>query len=175
MGNRFATRGVRFSSRAPRRATQWVGSTDETAVTTLAASSAVLDQSFGFSEPATIVRVRGALWIASDQLSATERPFGAIGFATVTDQALAIGITAVPIPILDSPSEQWLLWQPFFTDFTFLNSTGAVTGNFKRFDLDSKAMRKMNDGTSVVVVLQNASTVGLDFLLEFRMLVKLHG
>ena len=172
MANRIVTR--QFRGRVgPRRATQWIASTAETAVSSLAGSSVVLDQSFGFGEPATIVRVRGSLWVASDQVAATERPFGAIGFATVTDQALAIGVTAVPSPITDQSSEEWLLWQPFFVDYTFLDATGVLQ-TYREYPLESKAMRKMGDSTSVIVVLENAATVGMNYLMEFRMLVKLH-
>ena len=173
MAHRVITRSVR--GRVKPRSTQWIGSTAETAVTNLAGSSVVLDQSFPFGEDATIVRVRGKLWIGSDQASASERPMGAIGFANVTNQALAIGVTAVPTPITDISSDEWFLWAPFFNGLNFADATGIQQKIFAEVELESKAMRKVNDGLSTVVVLENASTFGLSYLMHFRMLVKLHG
>ncbi len=176
MADRFVSRrGVIRGRVGPRRATQWVASTLESAVTALAASTAILDQSFGFSEPATIVRVRGALWVSSDQNSATERINGSIGFAVVTDEALAVGVTAMPIPETNKGSDVWFLWEPFFNDVRFSTASGFQPRTFERTVLDSKAMRKVDDGKSVVVMLENGAATGMQFLLVFRMLVKLHG
>ena len=177
MAGRVISVGGRARGRlAPRRSTQWIASTAETAVSTLAAASVVLDQSFAFAEPATVIRIRGQLWIRSDTLSASEEPFGAIGMAVVTDQALAIGVTAVPTPITDQSSDNWFLWQPFAQSIAFLDATGMNFNRFAQFELESKAMRKVDDGKAVVVVLENASAAhGMVYLMEFRMLVKLHG
>ena len=174
MANRIVQRTFRGRV-TPRRSTQWIGSTDETTVTALGASSVVLDQSFPFGEPATIVRIRGGLWVQSDQLATTERAFGAIGMAVVTDQALAIGVTAVPTPITDSPSEEFLLWAPFYTDVQRGDGTGFIFNSAAYVPLESKAMRKVDDSRAIVVVLQNISGVGMNYLMHFRMLVKLHG
>ncbi len=167
------TRGV-IRGRVERRATQWLASTIETAQSNLAASSVVLDQSFAFGEKATIVRVRGALWVGSDQEAAEEKIFGAIGMAVVTNQALAIGVTAVPLPIQDQGSDNWLLWLPFFADVRPTSAVGVEYNTFSRVEFESKSMRKVDDGDSVVVVLENSATFGMQYLLEFRMLVKLH-
>jgi len=41
--------------------------------------------------------------------------------------------------------------------------------------LDSKAMRKVQEGQDIAIVLENGSALdGMLFLLQFRMLVKLH-
>ncbi len=157
-----------------RRGTQWVGSATETGVTALAGSSVVLDQAFSFGEPATIIRIRGGFWVQTDQNATTERPIGAIGMAVVTDQALAIGVTAVPTPITDMESEQFLLWYPFFTDVRFATAAAYNHNTGAYVPLESKAMRKVDDSKSIVVVVENISSVGLQYLMHFRMLVKLH-
>ncbi len=42
-------------------------------------------------------------------------------------------------------------------------------------EFDSKAMRKLSDNSSIVVMVENASSAdGMSFLLDFRMLIKLH-
>ena len=174
MANRVVTR--QFRGRVgPRRSTDWIASTVETAVSSLAAASVVLDQSFAFSEDATIVRVRGMLWVASDQAIASEEPFGAVGFATVTGQANAVGVTAVPTPIADQPSEQFFLWAPFMNDLVQVTGAGFAARTFRQVPLESKAMRKVTQGQAVVVTLENSSAVaGMEYLMLFRMLIKLH-
>ncbi len=158
-----------------KRATLWLGSTIETTISNLAAASVVLDQSFTFSEPATIVRVRGGFWVASDQQAGPEVVPGAIGMAIVTDEALAIGVTAVPTPITDQDSESWFLWQPFFTDLRFGTAVGLEYNTYFHVPLESKAMRKVDFGKSLVVVVENSSaTAGMRYIMEFRVLVKLH-
>ena len=159
----------------PRRLTEWLFSADSDATTLLGAGTAVLDQSVSGATideigPATIVRTRGELWVASDQASSSEEPFGAMGFAVVSEQARVAGVTAVPTPITEEGSEKWFIWQSWLAYF----ATGqGVT--WQRYSFDSKAMRKIADGDAIVVVLENASAVfGAEFILKFRMLVKLH-
>ena len=162
-------------ARRARRATQWIASTVETGATTLGANTAVLDQTFAFGEKATVIRVRGELYVKSDQLAGTENALGAVGMAVVTNQAAAIGITAVPTPITDQASDNWFLWQPIIGPLEFGDATGFSFNPYTRYIFESKAMRKVDDGDTVAVVLENSSTVhGLRFILMFRMLVKLH-
>ena len=159
-----------------RRATVWIASTVETALTTLAATASVLDQTFTFAEDGTIVRTRGTLFVRSDQIAATESVGGALGMAVVTDQAAAIGVTAVPTPITDQASDNWFLWLPWAYSFVVTTAVGTLGDSFARYDFDSKAMRKVNSGDSVAVVLENGfTTFGVEFFLTFRMLVKARG
>jgi len=172
---RFATRTgvVRSGSR---RATQWLGSANDTDVTLLAAATAVLDQSFAFGEPATIVRTRGSLWVASDQSIASEFPFGALGMAVVTDQAFAAGAASIPAPYTESDADTFFLWESFATGLVFKSGVGTESQPWARTDFDSKAMRKVDDNSTAVVMLENGSaTDGLQFIITFRMLVMLHG
>ncbi len=163
--------------RGQRRATEWIGSADSTAVSSLAAGAGVLNQSFAFSaEPATVVRTRGSLWVASDQVAATEEPFGALGFIVVRDAAFSAGVASIPTPITEEGDDGWFLWQAFLASFQA--GGGTYTGDvnqYVRYDFDSKAQRKVQDGDTVVVMLENASsTAGLSYFIKFRMLVKLH-
>ncbi len=94
---------------APRRKSLWLDFAsifvDRAA---LAAASVSLVSSLNAAalalRPFTIVRTRGLLIVQSDQVAATEQPFGALGLSVVTDQASAIGISAVPTPITDAGS-----------------------------------------------------------------------
>ena len=176
MAGRLVTRqGVVRGRVAPQRSTQWLGSADDTSPTGLASNAAVMDQTFAFGEPATIVRTRGTLWVGTDQESADEQAFGAMGMAVVTDAAAAIGITALPLPSGNSDDDAWFVWQPWLSSFRFVSAAGFQDQLFAQYDFDSKAMRKVHDGSTAVVVLENDSAVGLLFVILFRMLVKLHG
>jgi len=140
----------------------------------LAASAVTLDQSFVSisGEPFTIMRTRGILTIESDQFAATENPFGAMGMAVVSEEALAAGVTAVPQPYSNSESDLFFVHQFFWSQFVFGDATGFST-DAHSFEFDSKAMRKVQPEERIVVVLENGSNAfGLNFLLNFRMLMK---
>ena len=117
MANRIVRRSFAGRGVVQRRKTLWLASTAETAVTNLGANLIIFDQSLTTAEkarrPFTIVRTRGRLWVRSDQTAATETPLGALGMAVVSDQATAIGGTALPLPITNQDSELWFVWEPF--------------------------------------------------------------
>ena len=174
MGRRFGG-GRQAVVRGSRRATQWLGSADQTDRTGLAAATAIFDQFFNFGEDATIVRTRGSLWVSTDQSANNEEPFGALGFSVVTDQAAAAGVASLPTPITDEASDNWFLWIPWMAGLRVADATG-IMNPWVEYKFDSKAMRKVDDGDNVVVMLENASAAdGALFIIKFRMLVKLHG
>jgi len=65
-----------------------------------AASTAVLVSSLSAAalalRPFTVVRTRGSMFLETDQQAASEFYQAAIGCCVVSDQAVAIGVTAVP-------------------------------------------------------------------------------
>ncbi len=162
-----------------RRKVTWFASVDQTVEQNLAAATSVLSQSITGSAndaPFTIARTRGMLICKSDQVVAARFPFGALGFSVVSDQALAIGITALPLPIADEVSDLFFVYQTWYAGIDVLSSVGFVGSDmWARFDFDSKAQRKVEPGQAIVVVMENAATTGgVDFILKFRMLIKLH-
>jgi len=136
----------------------------------------VLDQSISIgtafgSDPVTIVRTRGNLWVQSDQTANSETPFGALGMIIVSDQAAGVGITAVPTPIAQAFNEDWFLYESFACDVAVATAVSTFAGKLRQYPFDSKAMRKAQNGDSVAIVLENGhATHGLQFLLKFRML-----
>ncbi len=157
-----------------RRATQWLASADIGSAKALANDAAVLDQSFTSDQPFTIVRTRGSIWISTDQSAAGESPFGALGFAVVSDQAAAIGVTAIPTPQTDMASDLFFVHALFAQSFLFATASGFESTGFERTDFDSKAMRKVNENETIVVGVENAAAVGMNYILQFRMLIKVH-
>ena len=160
--------------RSPRRLTQWFRSADVTGYTLLANGVAVLDQSLqGLLEPVTAIRCRGNISILTDQIGASERPFGAIGMCVVSNQALAIGVTAIPTPITDKDSDLWMLHQYIHAPMVRGDATGFANLS-QTFEFDSKAMRKVPEGSSLVWVVENGgATSSFNYLLQFAVLIKL--
>ncbi len=153
MPTRFRQRpGVR--GRSVRAGTSW-GRIVQTAQFTIATSTKVIPVTFlldnqGISE--TVRRTRGMVFVTSDQPSASEAIFGAYGLIVVTDAAAAIGVTAVPGPVTEANDDGWFVWQPFMT-----KGADTIASYQPAFEFDSKAMRKVDTGFQIVMVIENAS------------------
>ncbi len=159
----------------PRRSTEWLASADSTDMQSLANGGTILDQTFTFLEPATIVRTRGRLYVASDQTAASEFPFGALGMLVASTPAATVGVGSLPTPITDEGSDLWFLHESWMASILRADGSGIMQG-VTVFDFDSKAMRKVEEGSTACVLLENASaTDTVQFAIKFRMLVKLHG
>ena len=126
--------------------------------------------------PFTVVRTRGPLFIRSDQQAATEPYQAAIGLAVVSDQSVAIGVTAVPTPVTDSGSDLWFVYQWMQGAFIFNSGIGATESGSTQIQVDSRAMRKVEDGQDVIIVQETAAvqSTGSQLLSAFRILIKLH-
>ena len=144
-----------------------------------AASQAVITNSLNAGalalRPFTVVRSRLQWFVKSDQTGALERYQTAWGAAVVSDQANAIGVTAVPTPFTDLGSDLWFMHSVIAGSFTFVTGSGfhPVGGTMK--EIDSKAMRRVNDDQDLVFVAENSSiSLGTDHMVSGRILVKLH-
>jgi len=163
----------------PRRATEWFASADIDSEQAYPAGSVVLDQSLTAASlasilPATIVRTRGLLWVRTDQFAATEQPFGALGMAVVSEQARVAGVASLPSPITEEQSDLWFVHQFWATGILFGSATSGIRAG-DVYEFDSRAQRKVEDGSAVVVMIENAqATDGMTGMLKFRMLFKLH-
>ena len=125
--------------------------------------------------PFTVVRTRGAIHLSSDQIAADEVYGAAYGQAVVSDQAAAIGVTAVPTPVTDDNSDLWFVFEYMFGSFVFSDATGASESGITQTTIDSKAMRKVQEGEDIVLVLERATNgFGITALGYTRMLIKLH-
>ena len=159
------------------RTTTWTANTDGTE-STIAAASKVLVANFAFGGPITVMRVRGLLTWRSDQVTADESVIGAFGMCVVTENAITAGVASIPGPFTNADDDVWFVHQFVYDRWEFQSGTG-VHGGFTthvQYDLDSKAMRKGEDGQSVAVVWENGhSTFGAIATDNFRMLFKLAG
>ncbi len=174
----FRTRVIRGVRRQVRE-TLWVF-LSETNTTLAAANTAALILSASAAmlalRPFTIVRTRGTWAVRSDQTGASENFDAALGMCVVSDQASAIGVTAVPTPFTDLGSDLWFLHQMMFNRFEFISGVGVEPLSNWIGNYDSKAMRKVEQGQDIAVVLENSSIVGggSNVTHAGRMLIKLH-
>jgi len=122
--------------------------------------------------PFTIVRTRGVMHVRSDQTAASQNYGVDVGYAVVSDQAVAIGVTAVPTPLTDKGSDLFFVYEMLFGAYQFSDATGILQrGEFMKYD--SKAMRKVNDDSDLVVTFENEIN-GAAIIHSARMLIKLH-
>ncbi len=161
-----------------RRESFWI-STGVINAAPAAASTAIILTSFSSVilnlRPFTIVRTRGFMLVRSDQQAASESYSLLYGHAVVSDQAVAVGVTAVPTPDTDSDSDLWFVFEGVFGRFVILSSVGQqpVGGTFQKFD--SKSMRKVEDGQDAISVIETSSASnGANIEVMFRQLIKLH-
>ncbi len=160
------------------RETLWLGA-PFIRTTITAASTAVLMSSLNAAalalRPFTVIRTRGIWSIISDQQTANENMEMSIGHAVVSEQASAIGVTAVPTPVSESDSDLFFVYDSVIGSTRILSSVGFNENENKLRDVDSKAMRKVEDGSDIVSVVETGvGSSGLIVTTFFRQLIKLH-
>ena len=171
MARRAALRG-RFG---PRRSVDWSASAPLTGYAAVAASSAVLLETFvPVTGGETVIRTRGLFSFKSDQSAASEENVGALGIAVVTAQAVSVGITAIPHPVTDAAWGGWFYHTYFSRAMLVLSGVGVDPNNVMNIVIDSKAARKVDEDERLVVVIENSSAAGMEVTTMERFLSKLH-
>ena len=124
--------------------------------------------------PWTIMRLRGYLYISTDQAAAFEEPHGAYGLCVVNGEAFDAGVASIPTPFTESFDDRWFFHTYWALSSSIRGTDGYQTDPFK-LHVDGKAMRKVNFGDVIVSVIENGSTSdGCLFTENSRMGVKLH-
>jgi len=116
----------------PVRDTLWFqGASAQTTIATVSTATLVTSLSAGALafRPFTVVRTRGVLHLRSDQFANSESQSAAYGRCVVSDQAVAIGVTAVPTPITDNGSDLWFVYEMLKTRVEVSSAVG-IEGNF---------------------------------------------
>ena len=96
----------------------------------------------------------------------------AFGLCIVTENAVGVGVTAIPSPGVDTFWDGWL----YHTTGVVGLVPGNVGGISAAVEIDSKAMRKFKNSDVMVGVVEVRTEVGAIsavFNLETRILVKL--
>ncbi len=165
----MANRQIRHA-RTQRQPTSW-GRLVSPTYTTVPANSKVILASVALSNPGigeTVRRTRGWFSAITDQSAALEDVLGAIGFAVVTDLAFAAGAASIPGPVTDASDDGWFVWEGFANRQD--GNIGIVAGH----QFDSKAMRRIEEGSIVVMMGENAhATFGMDIGFAFSILSSL--
>ena len=157
-----------FNSSSPRRQTSWTAGPG--GIITQSATGKTL---FGTGivptiEGLTIARLRGeAMFSMRSAGSAADSWRGAVGMALVTDEAFAVGVTAVPGPLTDIDFDEWMWWSAF----QLTAAIGAVASDEPsypltqaiRIPIDNKAMRKFPVGKTLVCVAEATEVGGTVF------------
>ena len=168
-------RSQRIVTRGSRRQMVWIG--NNLAATNLGASSNTLLASLNAAalalRPFTIVRTHLLISFESDQVIASEKPFGAYGQIVVKETAVAIGVTAIPTPSSEINAD-WFVWQGLISSFVFVSGVGVQSPADNQYVVDSKSMRKVGDDEDVIDVVQLSAAFGADIVVRGRLLVKLH-
>ena len=170
---RFATR-----RQGPRRESRWFTSvwTSDAIATDGSVIITSLDAAALALRPFTIVRTRGFLHFSTDQAGSTEQQAVIYGEIVVKDEAVAVGITAVPTPESEADSD-WHVFEPMATRFVLNSAVGFVHPAGFGMQFDSKAMRKVDVGSDLINVAEvGASGIseGVIFRAFTRTLIKLH-
>ncbi len=161
-----------------RRESLWIGTTATSsafAATTVAILNTLNAVALAL-RPFTVVRVRGTYLIATDQTVANELFGCSIGQCVISDQAQAIGVTAVPTPVTDLGSDLWLMHDTQLGSTENLSAVGFIPRAGYTKDYDSKAMRKVEEGQTLSLVAEGIGAIGDGFTLanQGRLLIKLH-
>jgi len=158
------------------RESLWVGGSAGE-VTLAAANTASLLRSANATllglRPFTVVRNRGWLMVRSDQTAASESQQVGYGLCVVSDQAVAIGVTAVPTPATDLSSGLWLVYESITNHLQVTPAGTGPSNQVKSFD--SRAMRKVEEGQDLITVAESyVTSSGLILFSVERTLIKLH-
>jgi len=140
----------------------------DTAVLAFAGNTALLAL-----RPFTVIRQRINWYCRSDVGTGGELWGAAFGSCVVSDQAVAIGVTAVPTPITDQGSDLWVMYEENYG--RFIGTPTSEVG--RQLKIDSRAMRKVEEGQDFIFVVETpgaAVSVSATSVFGGRLLVKLH-
>jgi len=141
----------------PKRLTSWASGPEGLLFQTVVAKAG-FPTGVAPAEDLTIVRTHGDLLVrltTSDDVG-SGMDFG-FGICIVSDQAFAIGQTAIPGPLTDAEWDGWFVHKLFNIAGSIFNGTGPTS---VRYEINSKAMRKFTVGNSMVAMIETANEVG---------------
>ncbi len=172
------SRGRQFQRSGARRSTSWETGPDLVdGGFTVSASALWTTVAAPVTDGLTVIRTRGffrAILGAAGAIG--DGFFGAVGFGITTDEAIAIGITALPTPLSNEAWDGWFYHRYFdvrAVTATIADGVNAAAAAVE-FEIDSKAMRKLPLGMTMFAVTQvvESGTAVLEVQGSSRVLVK---
>ena len=146
---------------------EWQGATGAAA---LASNVPAIIAMVANNNPGTIMRSRGQVLGSIDGAVDDDKVAIAVGLIIADDDAVAVGVTAIPSPLNDMEAE-WI-WHGFL----LLQAQGTSTdapGLTARLEIDSKAMRRVKSNTQCVFAIHPNSLAGtpaVDVMIGLRSL-----
>ncbi len=120
----------------------------------------------------TVVRSRGFVSIRPTSFAADLSMGGAFGVCLVSDEAFTAGTAAIPRPFDDANWGGWMLWRAYAGRYEFHDATGSVIPANLAYELDSKAMRKVSENETIVLMCES-QTGAIDCTFHLRQLLLL--
>ncbi len=172
MARKFSN--TRFRTDSKRRKSTWVGPANQNTVA-VATGASVIIGSFtpsttvpSMNEP-TVIRTRGECVVKPQAITATVSVSGAFGVGIVTDQAFVAGAGSIPRPFDDAGWDGWFMWQSFSFENTVIDATGFQSMIGRQYQVDSKAMRKIQAGETMVLMAES-QTGAFNIAMHLRLL-----
>ena len=173
-------RGFQHRSRSPRRSTTWGFGPDAVLASSGATPSLLFTTGIALvvQPKATIIRLRGDALVALTAAgSAGDGYTGAFGIGIVSAEAFAAGPASCPGALTDSEDDIWFYHQFFSARSVTATIADGVNGPsvVQRFEVDSKAMRKLTIDQVVFGSFEAFETgvAVVQFNFDSRMLVKM--
>ena len=119
-----------------------------------------------FTFPATILRIRGGGHIGIDGGADGAANNVTVGIGIVSTDAATLGATALPDP-QDEPEYDWMWWRELNVKRIVQTAeTDSDIAGTVRWVIDSKAMRKVKPGQSLIMIFQTGTTTAIDIEME---------
>ena len=163
---------IRGVSRARRRSVGWEeGPFGVQGPFTVPTSAVFGTAQTATADSLTIVRMRGEF--IAQLLAPTTDGFRrcAFGICVVSENAAGVGISAIPTPVTDVAWDGWFVHRMF----ALIGESASPVVTELRYEIDSKAMRKLDESDVVVGVVEvtdEEGTASLKCVLNTRMLIK---
>ncbi len=130
---------------------EWIG--QDFGLTVLSATQVILGVGTAETDPVTIVRNRGEIFVKGTPDAVADDTVVGLGIIVVSRQAESVGGTSVPGPIAD-PQASWIWHQYVPLSAGTAGITGDDLGSMVRVSVDSKAQRKMNVNESLAFIAE---------------------
>ena len=164
-------------NRGARQSKQWSSILGAQFILTTNGHSAIAGTSF--DEAGTVLRMLGGYTIGATSAPTAVDSVGiTVGIGIVSDNAFAVGTTALPAPAT-SPEFPWLYWasDSLFFSTTSVQGSGSAPANVRR-NFDVRSMRKFKPGETLTLIVQYADIAGAPPVTvttsQTRVLIGLH-
>ncbi len=160
-----------------KRATTWLAPAPQNVIAVASTGTAIIASFDAFANGLprpTVVRNRGEVTVRPQAFSSDVAISGAFGIGIVSDSAFAAGAASVPSPFSDANWGGWFVWQSFSMLLEVSTDVGrlGVTESGAHYQVDSKAMRKIGDDETLVMVAESQSGA-FNIAMHIRTLLKL--